>query len=173
MRVTRTLPRWRSSSTGLRWFAAGVLLLALVASAAASLSSTGVLWGGPSTVIPGKGATYSSVWLTRGAVIAGDSYVYEPDGPKRTGISMSVQWPQRDMVWWPARLASLANTSALAVPMWLPLLGSLLITAWVWWPHLRRARLEQQQRCQRCGYSRHGLAGRACPECGTLQGSAP
>jgi hypothetical protein len=99
--------------------------------------------------------------------------VYAPDGPERAGMSISVQMPQSGIVWWPARVPSLANVSALAIPMWMPLLGSLLFAVWVWRSYLRRARREQQQQCGRCGYSRHGLAGRTCPECGALQGSTP
>jgi len=54
-----------------------------------------------------------------------------------------------------------------AIPLWLPALASLLVTAAAWRVdavHRRRARVGA---CSSCGYDRAGLApGSVCPECG-------
>lgn len=155
-----------------RWLSSALFIVALAASVTAFASSSGVLWGTPDTVIQGKGALYSSAWLTRGAFITGGSFVYEPGGPKRAGVSMSVQAPRGRIVWWPGTLPGVANAAAVAVPMWMPLLVTSGLAACLWWPHLRRTISLRQHRCSACGYSRDGLASRVCPECGVSHPSS-
>lgn len=54
------------------------------------------------------------------------------------------------------------------VPLWMPLAGSLAITAAAWILGNRAARHARSGLCPACGYNRAGLAPDAkCPECGT------
>ncbi len=55
----------------------------------------------------------------------------------------------------------------LFVPLWLPMLSSLLITALAWRLDLLAWRRERMGKCPKCHYDRTGLApGAVCPECG-------
>ncbi len=48
------------------------------------------------------------------------------------------------------------------LPIWIPLLGIAIPTAWLWW----RDRRFPSDHCQNCGYNLTGNVSGRCPECG-------
>lgn len=57
--------------------------------------------------------------------------------------------------------------SPLPLPLWLPMVATLLPTAFVWWLDALARRRVRVNLCPSCDYDRTGLAdGAKCPECG-------
>ena len=60
-----------------------------------------------------------------------------------------------------------------SIPLWIPVVVVVMLTAFAWWPDVRSAGRTRHGRCARCGYARSGLApGAVCPECGTAPAAA-
>ncbi len=96
----------------------------------------------------------AAVWMT------------DPMGISRNVESFSFYSIQGGCFWW-VRYYTIASTSTLYIPLWIPTLLTLIVTGFAWRPELIARRRAMFGKCVKCGYARNGLApGAVCPECG-------
>ena len=70
--------------------------------------------------------------------------------------------------WWIGFVGSWSTNWQLAIPLWIPVVPTLLVTMLAWHLDVRARRPKRTNPCPSCGYDRTGLAPSAvCPECGT------
>jgi hypothetical protein len=80
----------------------------------------------------------------------------------------AVEWTRAHRSWQPGWMR-FGKHWAISLPLWL-LAIPLLAPLWAWWRFVRR---HSAGECTACGYSRTGLRGMACPECGAAAPDAP
>ena len=71
---------------------------------------------------------------------------------------------------WAFSYSEYPENAVLFIPLWAPLLLTLIPTGLAWRFDLIARRRSRRGTCMKCGYARSGLAaGAVCPECGTSQ----
>lgn len=103
---------------------------------------------------------------------------WEPTDPANGGFWDT--WVRRyggpNFFWWFSGRAEWPS-GYVWIPLWIPVVASLMVTGLAWRQDRRATSAGRQARCSECGYDRKGISGAAaCPECGTAPadaGSAP
>lgn len=93
-----------------------------------------------------------------------------PPPPQSPGVSSGTRLPGSSMEWW-FRSESLSQGTFTVgwglIPLWIPILGVLVPTAFAWRTQLKR---RAPNACGKCGYDRTGIPLTApCPECGASE----
>jgi len=136
-----------------------------------------VKWGGAALAIVLLVAWIGSGWWAVHSPILGDNRFLLGSGavawvsyPALRSLSDSWRWIYDSpfpFVWWFSYVDN-GGYYCLHIPLWAPLLFTLIVTGFAWRADLIARRRAMLGKCTKCGYARAGLAPDAvCPECGS------
>ena len=141
-----------------------------------------VKWGGAALAVVLLVVWIGSAWygvISPGfgrqqvGVLAGTFFWQSYVDPDRALPAAFFSRPTRKPFTWRFRYMDGDDGFSFLIPLWFPLLLTIIPTGFAWRPDIIARRRSRRGACMKCGYARSGLAaGAVCPECGTAPAAA-